>query len=226
LLLDTYDVHRGIGHAIEVARAVPQHTLAAVRLDSGDLAADARFCRQALDDAGMHNVQILASGDLDEFSIDQLVRSGAPIDAFGVGTSIGTAAGSPSRGVAGAHLHSVYKLVWSEQPGVPPPIKEAADKGTWPGRKQIWRADDGSEDLIGLDDEQPAPGARALLQPVVRNGDLVSPLPSLQDVRECARAALSELPSAYRALTGAPAFPVRRSEKLQEMRRQALGVHQ
>src|SRR5919204_2438621 len=97
LLLDTYDPRTAIQTAIEVARSARDrlgHVLAAVRLDSGDLASDARYVRKVLDDAGLDEVKIAASGDLDEFSIHELLESGAPIDSFGVGTSLGVGAGS------------------------------------------------------------------------------------------------------------------------------------
>src|SRR5688572_22322512 len=85
ILLDTYDVHRAIHTAIEVAieeRARSGNRMVGVRLDSGDLAADARYARAALDEAGLREARVLASGDLDEQTIDALVRGGAPIDAF------------------------------------------------------------------------------------------------------------------------------------------------
>src|SRR5262249_18362763 len=115
LLLDTYNPHQAIHTAIAVAQRVQDslgHTLAAVRLDSGDLVRDSRYVREQLQQAGLGGVRILASGDLDEFQIADLLAQGAELDAFGVGTSLGAAAGSVPHGVAGGTLGGVYKEVW------------------------------------------------------------------------------------------------------------------
>ncbi|HEX8731357.1 MAG TPA: nicotinate phosphoribosyltransferase, partial [Ktedonobacterales bacterium] len=116
LLLDTYNPRQAIQTAISVARQVSDdlgHTLAAVRLDSGDLVADSQYVRAHLRDAGMGGVRILASGDLDEFEIADLLAAGAEVDAFGVGTALGVGAGNLAHGVGGATLGGVYKEVWS-----------------------------------------------------------------------------------------------------------------
>src|SRR5881398_1234357 len=104
LLLDTYNPRNAIQTAIEVALRTQEtlgHTLAAVRLDSGDIAADSIYIRQQLDRVGLTNVRILASGDLDEWKITELIEAGAAIDSFGVGTTLGNGAGSVERGVSG-----------------------------------------------------------------------------------------------------------------------------
>src|ERR1700730_7883250 len=115
LLLDTYDPRHAIHTAIEVALRSQEtlgHTLAAVRLDSGDLVADSIYIREQLDKAGLRNVRILASGDLDEWKIEDLLKEGAAIDSFGVGTTLGSGAGSIEQGVSGGALGAVYKEVW------------------------------------------------------------------------------------------------------------------
>src|SRR5919206_2890352 len=104
LLLDTYDPRAAIQTAVEVAREARErlgHVLAAIRLDSGDLIGDARYVREVLDRHGLDEVKIAASGDLDEFSIHDLLERGAPIDSFGVGTSLGVGAGSVARDIEG-----------------------------------------------------------------------------------------------------------------------------
>src|SRR5881275_1015979 len=104
LLLDTYDPRHAVHTAIEVALRYQEtlgHTLAAVRLDSGDLVADSIYIREQLDRAGLNNVRILASGDLDEWKITELLEAGAAVDSFGVGTSLGSGAGSPELGIPG-----------------------------------------------------------------------------------------------------------------------------
>src|SRR5947209_7690644 len=115
LLLDTYNPRNAIHTAIEVALRSQEtlgHTLAAVRLDSGDIVADSIYIREQLDKAGMNSVRVLASGDLDEWKITELLQAGAAIDSFGVGTALGSGAGSVEHGVSGGALGAVYKEVW------------------------------------------------------------------------------------------------------------------
>src|SRR5436305_10616957 len=115
LLLDTYDPRNAIHTAITVAMRSQEslgHTLAAVRLDSGDLSSDSIYVREQLDLAGLNNVRILASGDLDEWKITDLLKAGAAIDSFGVGTALGGGIGSAERGISGGALGAVYKEVW------------------------------------------------------------------------------------------------------------------
>lgn len=231
LLLDTYDTHKAIQSAIEVAlwsQDVVGHTLAAVRLDSGDLVADSLYVRQALDDAGLHEVRIVASNDLDEFSVAGLVERGAPIDAFGVGTSIGVAAGEPERGIPGGALGAVYKEVWYDDggPGLDAKIKVAGEKSTWPGRKEVYRIGAFEGDVIQLDDEpKPARSVR-LLRPVIRDGQLLpGSTPPLSEIWEFAQRNLRLLPEEYHALIADEPYPVRFSESLQALRRQVIAHH-
>jgi nicotinate phosphoribosyltransferase len=161
LIVDTYDTTRGVEHAIEVARELRARggRLAAIRLDSGDLVQQAKDARGALDEAGLHDVQILASGGLDEHEIARLVAAGAPIDAYGVGTKIGVAEDAPA-------LDSVYKLVeYDEQPVA----KLSKAKETLPGPKQVWRRP-GVADVIGLAHEEGPNEGDPLLIEVMRNG--------------------------------------------------------
>jgi nicotinate phosphoribosyltransferase len=195
LLLDTWDTVQGAHHAVEVARQLAPEgvRVAGVRLDSGDLDVLSRKVRAILDDAGFPDIRILASGDLDEHRIERLVAGGAPIDAFGVGTRMGTSADAPSLGV-------VYKLVEDERG---PKLKLAEGKATRPGRKQVWRND--GFDVLGLTDE--AIDGRALL---------TTPRAESMDViRERCRAAVSALPERVRRLVPAdPPYEVRMSAGL------------
>src|SRR5207253_8949441 len=130
------------------------HVLAAVRLDSGDLEGDARLVRTTLDSAGLTEVKIAASGGLGEFSINELLESGAPIDSFGVGTSLGVGAGSVERDIEGAALGGVYKAVFCvDDRGGHPKVKLAGDKSTWPGVKEVYRFGNFASDVIQLADE-------------------------------------------------------------------------
>ena len=120
---------------------------ARVRLDSGDLDALARSARELLDAAGLTDARIFASGGLDELEVDELVKAGAPVDAFGIGTQMGVSADAP-------YVDSVYKL--TEYDGEPK-LKLSSEKATAPGRKQVWRS--GAGDLLALRDEAGPDGA-------------------------------------------------------------------
>src|SRR5579863_1013999 len=162
LLLDTYDVRRAIKKIIAAKRKP-----AGVRLDSGDLAKDSRWVRRELDRAGWNDVKIFASGDLDETRIAALLKKGAAIDAFGVGTALATPGDAP-------HLNLVYKLVEVERGGK---VREAAKltraKATYPGRKQVYRSSSANgqfaSDKIVLETE-PGNGGEPLLVEVMRGG--------------------------------------------------------
>jgi nicotinate phosphoribosyltransferase len=226
LLLDTYDVHRALETAIKVARSTETrtgHRMAGVRLDSGDILADSRHVRRVLDGSGFTHVRILASGDLDEFKIDELERAGAPIDAYGVGTSIGVGAGSVAHRVEGGALGAVYKLAWYGEEANGARIKVAGQKSTWPGKKQVSRLDGFAGDLIHLEDELPLPNARPLLQPILSGGlTRAGSTPSLAEIRARAAASLAALPEQYKAIEDAPQFPVRRSERLEMLTQRTL----
>lgn len=227
LLLDTYDARRAITTAIEVAGRISDslgHTLAAVRLDSGDIVADSKYVREQLRLAGMSSVRILGSGDLDEFEIADLLAAGAEIDAFGVGTSLGTGAGNIAHGVSGGALGGVYKEAWyvEEDGNGLPKLKIAGNKTTWPGRKEVYRHPAWQEDVVQLEHEPAPPGYMRLLRPVVRQGHIIpGSLPPLSEVLELAQANLRAIPERYRALVVAQPYSVRFSESLQHVRDEA-----
>ena len=169
-LVDTYDPLEGARTAARLGKP-----LWGVRIDSGDFFVLSRQIRKILDSAGLHDTKIIASGDLDEVRIAAIVEDGAPIDAFGVGTELATSADAPSMG-------SIYKLVEIERAGQTRyTAKHSAEKGTVPGAKQLFRYPD--YDLLALHDEC-AEGAEALLQPVILDGRLLEPLPSLKEIRQ------------------------------------------
>lgn len=228
LLLDTYDPRVAIHTAIVVAQRVQEtlgHTLAAVRLDSGDLVADSLYIREQLDMADLSNVRILASGDLDEWKITELLEAGAAIDSFGVGTTLGSGAGSIEHGVPGGALGAVYKEVWYvDESGMEyPKVKIAGPKSTWPGKKEIYRHPKWEEDIVQLAHEPHPEHYQRILRPVMRNGEMIpGSLPPLSEIRELAQQNLRMLPPQYRAFTVAKPYPVRFSEGLQALRRQAM----
>lgn len=227
LLLDTYDPRVAIHTAIDVARSARErlgHVLAAVRLDSGNLLEEARYVRDVLDRAGLHDVKISASGDLDEFSIQELLDAHGPIDSFGVGTSLGVGAGSVERDIEGAALGGVYKEVfYTDERGHHPKIKVAGDKSTWPGIKEVYRLGNFASDVVQLASEPKPPDSERLLKPVVLNGEVVpGSLPPLSEIWELAQANLRRLPDEFRQLTPTRAYPVHISDGIRAMREQAL----
>jgi nicotinate phosphoribosyltransferase len=199
LLIDTYDTVEGARHAAEVAQELAGEgmRISAVRLDSGDLARLAVDVRAVLDEAGLFDVRILASGDLDEHRIAELLAADAPIDAFGVGTQLGTSGDAASLG-------AVYKLV-DDASG--PRMKLAEGKVTLPGRKQVWRLPD--RDVLGLHDEHVA-GGRPLLVDAMADGRRLEPPEPLAAIRQRCLAALAGLPPELRSLDPVddPVWPV------------------
>ena len=131
LLIDTYDTEAAARKVVALAPRLKAAgiAIAGVRLDSGDLIALSRSVRRSLDDGGLTDVTIFASGGIDETTLANIMRSGAPIDGFGIGSSLTTSADAPG-------LDCVYKL--EEYAGLPR-RKRSAGKATWPGRKQVWR---------------------------------------------------------------------------------------
>jgi nicotinate phosphoribosyltransferase len=194
LLIDTYDTEVGAKRVVELAPRLKADGIVvqAVRIDSGDLIALSRRVRQILDQGGLADVRIFVSGGLDEESIAAIVRAGAPIDGFGVGTSLTTSSDSPT-------VDCVYKL--QEYAGVPR-RKRSAKKQTWPGRKQVWRryAPSGAMVIDVLSVESDQQEGDPLLQPVMRQGRRLGLKPSLGDIRARAAAELASLPQALQQL--------------------------
>ncbi len=237
LLLDTYDTETAAEKVVSLAPRLKSAGIAikGVRLDSGDLADHARRVRRILDEGGLPEVTIFASGNLDEYILRDLLTAGAPIDGFGVGSRLDTSADAP-------YLDCAYKL--QEYAGQPR-RKRSEGKATWPGRKQVYRhiGPDGrmDEDLLTLmvsvstsgfrttsnhsqevtthfpeviDDPQEG---KPLLQPVMRKGKRLAPLPSLTESRKRAADELARLPERLRRLDEAPPYPVRIAPNLQKL---------
>jgi nicotinate phosphoribosyltransferase len=220
LLLDTYDVSAATRLAIAVANETLQnlgHRLESVRIDSGDLQAQAFDIRHELDSAGWPETQILASGDLDDTSIAALVASGAPVDGFGVGGRLVTP--EISSNTISASMSTVYKLVWLEGTATPARMKLSDGKMTWPGRKQIARFADWTRDLVLLENEPIPAGAQPLLIPVMRGGTpRITPRPTFQDLQAFAARSLSELPAPLAALAPDTRYEVAYSDALHHLR--------
>ena len=202
-LVDTYDTLNGVRNAIEVIRAVDPPGEIGVRLDSGDLDRLSREARRILDHAGLARAKIFASGGLDEHEVAELVRAGAPVDAFGIGTQLGVSADAP-------YVDVVYKLV--EFDGRPV-LKLSPAKASAPGRKQIWRGP--SDDVIGLRDEAaPGPNHEPLLEPVMRAGRRLAPVPAIEEMRARFQQDLAALPVKAARLTHPEHVVAHRTEAL------------
>ncbi|WNM38599.1 nicotinate phosphoribosyltransferase [Micromonospora halotolerans] len=173
-LVDTYDTPAGVRAAVDVIAELGLTGPVGVRLDSGDLGALARQTRAILDDAGLRQATIIASGSLDETVIAGLVAQGAPIDGYGVGTKMGVSYDAPS-------LDSAYKLVAY---GGRPVLKLSPGKATLPAAKQVFRDPAGATgDVVGLRDEPPPGGREPLLVPVMRGGRRLDPADPAEAVR-------------------------------------------
>ncbi len=241
LLVDTYDVHQGVANAITVAKEMEAEgeRLAAVRIDSGDLAKLSKYAREAFDAAGLPYVKISASNDLDEYTIQSLFAQGAPIDSFGVGTKLATCDPQPSLG-------GVYKLAAVRKAGEEawrPTMKlsEVAYKRTIPGIQQVMRYVDDSGcpvgDVIFDETMQGANPARAvnvtdsetsydfsayegreLLVQMVEKGHGVGEPTSLEEAKRTCREALMHLDPAVRRFLNPQLYPVGVQEQLAELR--------
>ena len=201
-VIDTYDPLEGARRAAGLGKP-----LWGVRLDSGDFLALSRQVRAILEEAGLREVKIMASGDLDEHKIRGLLQAGAPIDAFGVGTQLATSADAPAMG-------AVYKMVEVDIHGIKRfTAKFSQDKPSLPGAKQIFRA--AHRDVVARSGE--CGSGEALLRPVILGGKLVEPLPDLPQARERAARSLAALAPALRQLEVVEPWPVILSRELREL---------
>ena len=248
LLLDTYDTIEGARNACTVAHemAARGEQLRCVRLDSGDLLALSQQVRAMLDAEGLDYVKIIASNDLDEFRIAQLIKDGAAIDSFGVGTRLATAANYNSDTDEGgvSALAGVYKLVERNGKPMGKRSQDEPEKATLPARKQVFRLSDPAGNF--LDDSivpWPAPptpdmmaaikaasrimqnhqGRKAqliweeLLVPIIQNGELVYHFPTLAEVREHTRQQLTRLGEEHKDLQQAEPYEVEVHPELQKL---------
>ena len=215
MLVDTYDTEAAVARVIDLYPKLAAEGIhvGGVRLDSGDLAAHAKAVRAMLDAAGLRQVIVFASGNLDEQRIARLLADGAPIDGFGVGTALDTSSDAPT-------LDAVYKL--QSYAGVAR-RKRSEGKATWPGIKQAWRLYDVqgrfARDRVGLADD--AGDGEPLLQPVMRAGRRLPSTGTLAQARSRCAAQLARLPEALRALEPAASpYPVEISDTLRALARE------
>lgn len=202
LLVDTYDTLEGVRHAAAIEPPVK-----AVRLDSGDLATLAKEARAILDAADRRDTKILASNDLDESKIADLVGAGAPIDSFGVGTELITSRDAPA-------LSMVYKLVAIDGAGR---VKLAPGKRTYPLAKQVFRRTNGQGRFAGdhVTRWDETGEGDPLLSCVVRDGQPATDLPSFESIRERCRKQVASLPDSLRGVGAAGVYPITYSDVLE-----------
>jgi len=210
-LIDTYDTEAAARKVVALAPKLKAAgiTIRGVRLDSGDMIALSKSVRHILDEAGLADVTIFASGGLDEDQLMAMAKANAPIDGFGVGTSLTTSSDAPA-------LDCAYKI--QEYAGLPR-RKYAAGKATLPGRKQVWRryGPDGrmAGDTLSVEsDDQPG---EKLIRPVMHAGTRVSASPSLGEIRAHAARELERLPVPLRELRPGATYPVQLGQALMDL---------
>ena len=203
-LIDSYDTLEGARRAVSLGRP-----MWGVRLDSGNLVELAPAVRKILDEAGMPDAKIMATGDLNEYKILELVAARAPIDVFGVGTELSTSSDAPA-------LSVVYKMVEIESGGEKRyTAKFSEEKHTMPGVKQVIRYADHDRIVRSHDCSSESSPAEALLRPVILGGRLVEPLPPVREARERRAKSLAQFPPKVRSLfTQEDAWRVEYSKEL------------
>jgi nicotinate phosphoribosyltransferase len=210
-LIDTFDTEAGARKVVALAPKLKADGIGirGVRIDSGDMIAMARKVRRILDDGGLTDVIIVVSGGVDEDFIAKVIGAGAPIDGFGVGSSLDASSDAPT-------LDCAYKL---QEYGGKPKRKLSEGKVTWPGRKQVWRSKGAkgriSGDIVTLDSD-PQPGESLIVQ-VMKGGERIGTSRSLDDIRKRAASELARLPDDLRSLEPGDAYPVEISDALQKL---------
>lgn len=226
-LTDTYDTLGGIENSLAVGRELREkgHEIRGIRLDSGDPVRLSREARQRLE-REFGKARIMASDNLDEFTIADMLSRGAEVDGFGVGTRLITGANyNPLTREGGVSvLNGIYKFAENtDEEGKPVPsmkFTSSKEKSTLPGRKQVWRRlREGRyvEDIIALWDETIADAA-PLMRPIMLKGEPVYDFPSTVEIRDYCRRELDRLPEPCRRLEGADAYPVKLSARLMRLR--------
>jgi nicotinate phosphoribosyltransferase len=208
-LIDTYNTMEGAKKVVSVARKMKEkgQLPIGIRLDSGDIVDLRKKVRRLFDEAGLYEVKIFASGGLDEYRIAKIIKEGAPIDAFGVGTKIGVSSDAP-------YMDIVYKMVRYGKKNV---RKISPNKITLAGEKQVFRFFDDNglyaEDIIGMRDENYL-NAKPLLELSMVDGTRLNSHPNLTDIRKRFEINFSRLEEKYKSITKKISYPVRISQML------------
>jgi nicotinate phosphoribosyltransferase len=209
LLVDTFETLEGTRLAAAIDPPVQ-----AIRIDSGDVASLASQARAILDSHDRRMVQIVASGDLDEYEIARLVAAGAPIDGFGVGTELITSRDAPA-------LSMVYKLVELDGVGK---FKLSTGKRTYPMAKQVFRRRDATGRFCGdhITRADETAHGEPLLVPILRSGRLERDLPGLEAIRLRCRDQLAALPERLKRLDAQADYPITYSDVLEDDARRLM----
>ncbi|MBV8707745.1 MAG: nicotinate phosphoribosyltransferase, partial [Acidobacteriaceae bacterium] len=206
-LIDTYDTLQGAHIAASLGRPCW-----GVRLDSGDLLSLSGEVRRILDSAGLQTAKIFATNDLDEYRVRELVRAGAPIDAFGIGTQLATSADAPA-------LSAVYKLVeLKHENTLRYAAKFSVDKSTLPGAKQVYRY--GDHDLVALGTECGGWKGEPLVRPVLIAGEPLEALPETAKIQTHSQKAIGAIPKELLSLDEVSPYRVEVSPHLTELARE------
>jgi nicotinate phosphoribosyltransferase len=210
LLIDTYNVEEGAKNAVKLNKK-----FSGVRIDSGDLLEYSRMVRRILDENGYEDTIIVASGDLDEFKIKDLVENNGPINSFGVGTKMITSEDAPSLG-------GIYKLVEIEKSGnIKYKAKFSDEKATYPGKKQVYRILDNNEnyvkDVIGLEKDQIPEKHETLLKEIINKGKLVYEFPDMETLQNNFKGNFRKLNNSYKRFENPETYPVKYSKNLQQL---------
>lgn len=205
-LIDTYDTENGAEKSCKFG-----NNIMGVRLDSGDLIDHAKKVRKILDKNGCEKVLITASSDLNEYKIKEIIEKKAPIDAFGVGTELATSRDDPT-------ISGVYKLIVYNNI---PKIKVSEEKLTYPGKKQVYRIYNKEgmfkEDILSLENEPIPPNSEALLIPIMKNGEVITKIPNLDEIQAFYLENIKKLPDFYKKLEKIQVPKVKISENLQQL---------
>ncbi len=215
LLIDTYDTERGAEKSIQFGNKIK-----GVRIDSGDLIDHAKKVRRILDKAGSEKVLIIASSDLNEYKIKEIIDKKAPIDVFGVGTELATSSDDPT-------ISGVYKLIEYKNEAK---IKVSEDKITFPGIKQVFRVynENGEfkEDILALESEPIPTNSEAMLEPIMRNGKLITKLPKIDEIQQFYLENIKKLPQKYKKLEQVQGFTLNISPDLESLTNLLRKKHQ
>ncbi|MHA2429985.1 MAG: nicotinate phosphoribosyltransferase [Promethearchaeota archaeon] len=213
-LIDTYDTEEGARKSCKFGNKIR-----GVRIDSGNLIDHAKKVRNILDKEGCDKVLIVASSDLNEYKIKQILDNKAPIDAFGIGTELATSRDDPT-------ISGVYKLIEYNKI---PKIKVSEEKLTYPGIKQVNRIFDKSgifkEDILRLDEEPEVPNSKPLLIPIMRDGKLIYELPKIDEIRQYYLKNMETLPKGYKVLKENHLFKLKISQKLESLTESLKGKY-
>ena len=205
-LIDTYNTEKGAQKSCKYG-----NTIRGVRIDSGDLIDHARKVRKILDQNGCEKVLIVASSDLNEYKIKEIIEKKAPIDVFGVGTELATSRDDPS--ISGVYKLMVYKNI--------PRIKISENKITYPGIKQVYRSynknGEMEGDLLSLVEEPIPPSSEPLLIPIMKKGKIIATLPKIDEIRDFYLDNIKKMPEFYKNLEPKEVFKLKISEKLEQL---------